>query len=175
VPRGQKTCNSCGKASGPRSWTCLNCGKGFTVKGIKKPDLDVTTQPARSSTPQEATKQRLWNLIEQYEGDDDQDYRRRYKVQGKTWQSKCERYRIREQHTFMGVNMKEHYSKCVHLLKFDGSSWEIVRPKGKFKTVFAAIKRMVKDSNGDKARATTRAEKLDIRVAELTKRESNYV
>jgi hypothetical protein len=152
----------------------VSCGHGFTLKGVKKPDLDVTAEPARSCTPQESAKQRLLNLIELYDGEDDQTYRRTYGVAGRTWQSKCGQYRIREQHTFMGVNMEEYYSKCVHLLKRERDKWEPVRPKGKFRTVLATIKRMVKDSNGQKAKATTRAEKLDIRVAQITNRKSSY-
>ena len=72
--------------------------------------------------------------------------------------------------------MSEHFSKCVYLLKYDEESntWEIVRPKGKFKTPLAAIRRMVKDSNGKKAKATTHAERVEVRVAQITKKETRY-
>ena len=48
------------------------------------------------------------------------------------------------------------------------SPMEIVTPKGRFKTPLAALRRMLKDSNGQKVKATTHEERLAIRVAEIT-------
>ncbi len=169
MPRGSKTCAACGQANGPRSWNCSACGKGFIVKGLQKPDMDVTAHPPRSDP--DAAKQRLWNLVEVY---DDALKRKKHKIEGRTWQSKCGQYRIQERLTFMGVRIADHYSKCVHLLRKVGGEWTLVRPKGKFKTPLAAIKRMVKDSNGQKVKATTKQEKLAVRVAALNRQESQY-
>lgn len=176
MPRGQKTCNVCGKSVGPRSWSCSGCGSGFIIQGIQKPDIDPasdTPNPARLNVKPTA-KQRLWNLMELYDEEDDQRFRKRYDVEGKTWQSKCGCYRVREQFTFMGVDMQANFGKCVYLLKKRGNTWDVVKPKGKFGTVFAAIRRMVKDSNGQKVKATTRAEKLDIRVSKMMGRKVSY-
>jgi hypothetical protein len=74
----------------------------------------------------------------------------------------------------MGVNMKEHFSKCVYLLFFVDGRWEKVRPKGRFKTPLAALRRLVKHANGQKVKATTRQERLQVRVAEIQKKESIY-
>jgi len=174
MPRGSKTCPKCQTITGPRAWNCPKCGLGFILRGEKKPDLDVTANPPRSSGKLSEVKKRLWNLVEPYNGEDDRRSRKKYQMEGRTWQSKCGRYRIREQLTFMGVNMAEHYSKCVYLLKVGYGGWNIVRPKGRFKTPLAAIRRMVKDTNGQKAKATTKAEKLKVRVAQITNKESQY-
>jgi len=169
MPRGQKTCASCGKIVGPRTWQCPACGLGFTLRGIKKPDIDVTAKPARSKA---APSDRLWSLVELYDGDDELDVRKRYAMEGQTWQSKCGRYRIREQFTFMRVRLTDHFSKCVYLFRLDNARWNIVRPKGRFRTPLAAIRRMMKDSSGLKVKATTRLEKLQVRVAALQKQKS---
>jgi ribosomal protein L40E len=171
----KKKCERCGEDNGPRSWNCQQCGFGFTLRGEKKPDLDVTSKPARSDDAQSNPKRRLWNLVELYEGDDDKRRRKKYGVKGRTWQSKCGRYRIREQLTFMGVDMAKHYSKCVYLLKWEGAMWEIVRPKGRFKTLLAAIRRMVKDVEGRQLVATTKRDQMDIRIAELNRHRPQMV
>lgn len=36
MPKGSKTCPSCHKACGPRSFSCKHCGTDFIVKGEKK-------------------------------------------------------------------------------------------------------------------------------------------
>lgn len=41
--RGVKYCTECSCGTGPRSKYCPNCGMGFTIKGVKYPDVDVTT------------------------------------------------------------------------------------------------------------------------------------
>ncbi len=174
MPRGRKTCPKCKAENGPRAWNCSSCGHGFTLRGVKKPDLNVTANPARSDAAKPDPKQRLWNLVTLYEGDDEIRARGHYQMEGRTWQSKCGHYRIREQFTFMGINLREHFSRCVYLLKLDRIGWNVIQPKGKFKTPLAAIRRMLKDSNGEKAKATTRAEKLEVRVSKITKRKTNY-
>lgn len=176
MARGKKTCKSCGKTSGPRSWSCKSCGAGFIVKGVQKPnrDMDVTVNTARCDADKPDPTQRLWSLVELYSGVDEALARKKYGMEGRTWASKCGHYRIREQFTFMGVNMQEHFSKCVYLLKRSVNGWDVVRPKGRFKAPLAAIRRMIKDSNGKKVKATTRAERLEMRVSELAKRRVKY-
>jgi len=170
----KKKCGHCGANNGPRSWTCSACGKGFTLRGIKKPDLDVTANPAGLSSAKPDNNARLWNLVEIYDGHDDKHARKRYGAEGETWQSKCGHYRISEQNTFMGVVMTDHYSRCVRLLFFQEGSWDIVRPKGRFKTPLAAIRRMVKHSDGQKVKATTHEERIQARADQILKRESVY-
>lgn len=169
MPRGSKTCPSCKTVTGPRAWNCPSCGHGFTLRGKKKPDRDVTPEAARL-TPAEEAKQRLWNLIEPYEGDDDLEYRERYETEGQTYQSKCGTYRIREQFTFMGVNMREHFSKCIYLLRRERHGWIVMRPKGHFKTILAALRRMATDMNGNEPKPTNNKEKLAKRVKERMKK-----
>ena len=168
MPRGVKTCPKCKATTGPRSWNCPQCGHGYVVAGVQKPDMDaVTANPSRLNTVKADYKDRLWNLVELYEGDDDVRARKRYNMEGRTWQSKCGQYRIREQFTFMGVNMTAHFSKCVYLLKLRDNLWDVVRPKGHFRTPLAALRRMLKDTNGKKPKATTNRDRLRLRVSQM--------
>jgi ribosomal protein L40E len=176
MPRGTKVCPKCGVHNGPRAWNCDykkgGCGFGFTLRGEKKPDLDlnaVTPEQAKSDRPQTSLSLRLWNLVEPC---DESEVRKQYDMKGQSWQSKCGKYRIREQYTFMGVNMKEHYAKCIYLLKNVDGSWERLRPKGRFKSHLAALKRMVKDQKGQKPKATTHKERLEEHIALKAKRKS---
>ena len=177
MPRGQKTCNSCGTATGPRAWACPKCGVGFVIRGEKKPDMDPSDVPAKTSRLSEkrdALKKRLWNLVEVYDGKDEKLAREKYDMTGQTWQSKCGSYRVREQYTYMGVDMKEHFSKCVYLLKWNGDMWEVVRPKGVFRSPLAALRRMVTDQNGKKPKATTKKEKLAIHTSRRMNRKAMF-
>jgi hypothetical protein len=112
--------------------------------------------------------------VERYNGLDDQQLRTKYDIVGRTWQSLCGCYRIRENKTFMGVDMSSHYSRCVYLLKFSEGRWDIVRPKGRFKTPIAAIKRMIIDKDGGKPKATTQQEKTELQIAQRLNRKTSY-
>lgn len=70
--------------------------------------------------------------------------------------------------------MKEHYSKHVRILSLQDYGWRIVRPKGKFKTPLAALKRLNEILEGKKPKATTRKQLLSIKVAEKLKREPEF-
>ena len=146
MPRGSKTCPGCQEITGPRAWNCPKCGHGYTLRGTTKPDVDVTAKQA-GSTPNEDVKSRLWNLVEPCTDPLESATRKEYHMEGRTWDSKCGKYRIREQLTFRGVRMEDHYSKCVHLFKRRREQWESVRPKGRFKTPLAALRMMVLDTN----------------------------
>lgn len=172
MPRGSKLCQYCNFANGPRSWACANCGKGFVIKGERKPDVPV--QPSKSPISTDQTKQRLWSLVERYNGVDDRQLRAKYDIAGRTWQSLCGRYRIREHKTFMGVDMAKHYSRCVYLMKRSADGWDMVRPKGRFRTVSAAIRRMIIDQEGGKPKATTQKEKTEVQIAKRLNRKTNY-
>jgi hypothetical protein len=164
--RGQKQCQHCGAFVGPRAWACNVCGKGFVIQGELKPDIDViaATQTHNDSQTKPLAKQRLWDLVIPCDDEIERRFRKKYQSAGSSWISKDGRYRIREQNTFMQVNMQEHYTHCVYLLKYHGCEWCLVQPKGRCKTPLAAIKRMVLDINKSKPQATTKEEKIQAKI-----------
>lgn len=138
--RGKKSCPRCKKDCGARSWNC-SCGAGFVIKGIQKPDVDVTAQPARSA-PRRADK--LLNLIEPYDAAEETERRGKYDIKGETWQSKDGKYIIRKTIVFMGVQIAEHFGNPYTVLSREANGLELIRPNHSFQSLNGAIRAMIK-------------------------------
>lgn len=168
MPRGNKLCEFCGTANGPRSRNCKSCLKGFVVKGIRQPDItqDENQQRVvkahRSKQAQNKRNQQLKELVVAYNGKDDKKKREKYNVKGRTWQSKCGRYRICERLTFMGVNMKGAFGKPFYVYERSNDDWEPIKPRHRFRSLKRALMKLYELKNGKRfSKNKTKQEEID--------------
>jgi len=158
--RGKKTCMSCGKSTGPRTKRCLSCGAGFKIKGKQQKSLTINNitlkdlKTLNNNLPTEIKKE-LLGLVRVHNSKDEIARRKKYEIKGITWQSKCEKYRIRLTETFMGVKTAECYDNNYMVLVRGLFGWEVIQLKGpwectRFGNLLEAIVAMLQHKRGQK-------------------------
>lgn len=50
MPKGSKTCSSCGTSNGPRSFVCKSCGASFSFKSVANPTPIRSFKPSSQAT-----------------------------------------------------------------------------------------------------------------------------
>ena len=148
--RGEKFC-SCGCSNGVRSFQCKSCGKGFTIQGVKQPDIQSKTInklkeviPKPIELPNIITKPK--NIKKNIKKRDkpsqyikkcsDENELSKY---SRVWDSINGRYRIRLNPKVFGVNMTS-YGK-YQLLEFCLDYW---KPIDRFTTLKSAVDYFIK-------------------------------
>ena len=156
--RGEKFC-SCGVRAGVRQYNCFSCGKGFTIQGIKQPDIKPKTivveyikspkspksnniqelpKPSKVITKSKNIKKKLpRDKISQYiKKCSDENELSKYK---KVWESLNGHYRIRLSPTMFEISMSP-FGK-FQLLEFCLDYW---KPIDRFTTLKQAVDYFVK-------------------------------
>jgi len=167
--RGRKFCERCHAPNGSRASNCTSCGSGFIIKGERQPDIDpkiaklppAEKQRAKLAEARRKVSEKYWAMVED---EDEQEVRAKYEMGGRSWRSICGNYRIREQLSFMGIDVVNHEDKCVLLMKKIGDGvhdWEVLR---RFRKPIAAIKYMDREKKGERHKLTNKQEKIRARM-----------
>ncbi len=168
--RGRKVCQNCQEINGVRARNCVHCGKGFCIKGFQHPDIivdDIVLDKVNKTRKQyqekkKKEKETLTSLVDRYFGEDDKRRREKHDIEGRTWQTKCGRYRVCERLTFMGVNIKSGFEKPFYIYKHGTDDWEPIKPNHRFKSLKKALMKIYQLVKGKRfAKPTSQKEKKE--------------
>lgn len=146
MPKGSKTCKSCGTITGPRAFQCPNCQTPFVIKGILS---DLKSPQFRPSKAVEEDMLKVTDFMEKVDYTNDPVNIRCFDGNAKVWETPDGKYRIRYAETFMGIQVG-HERPYTLLAKNSNPrstiDWDFLH---RFKTMHRALRGLRRLLNGE--------------------------